>query len=189
MADGREEEDEALAWPLERSDPAGDFRIFRVRRDWCRSPGDGSLQDFYVLDMPDWVQIIPLTPEGRLVMVEQFRPGTRAVTLEFPAGVVEPGESAVAAAVRELEEETGHCGDGAEVIGDMAPNAALQNNALSIVVVRGSRPRGTKNEDRREHLRHRIVAEEEIDRMLDRGDFRDAYGIAAWYCFRRWRDD
>ena len=181
MADERQ----SLVWPRERSEPAGDFRHFRVRRDWSRSPEDQELRDFYVLDMPDWVQVVALTPEGDFVMVEQFRHGTRRVTIEFPAGIVDPGESPLECAVRELEEETGYVGGEAEVVGDVDPNAALQNNRLHIVVIRGCRPGGQRNQDPREWIRPRVVGPDEVDRLMEEGAFRDAYGIIAWDFYRR----
>lgn len=181
MADAADD----LVWPRERSEPAGDYRHFRVRRDWNRSPADGSLQDFYVLEMKDWVQVIAVTQGGELVMVQQFRPGARRVTTEFVAGMVEPGESPIEAALRELEEETGHCGGDAQVIGEVFPNAALQGNRLSIVLVDGCRPTGERDEDPGEFIRPVLRTPEEIDRMIDDGEFREAYGIVAWEFYRR----
>ncbi|HUG40531.1 MAG TPA: NUDIX hydrolase [Longimicrobiales bacterium] len=175
-----------LVWPRERSEQVGDFRHFRVRRDWNRSPDDGELRDFFVLQMPDWVQVIALTPAGEFVMVQQFRPGTRSVTTEFVAGLVEEGESPVETAVRELEEETGHGGGRAEVIGRVFPNAALQDNRLHIVLVNDCRPTGQRNEDPGESIRPILRDPAEIDRMIADGAFQDAYGIVAWGFYRRW---
>lgn len=180
------EDGESLIWPRERSDQVGDFNHFRVRRDWNRSPDDGHLQDFYILDMPDWVQVIGLTPAGQFVMVQQFRPGNRAVTTEFVAGLVEEGEAPVEAAVRELEEETGHCGDSPHVIGQVYPNAALQNNHLFIVLVKDCRPTGERNEDPGEFIRPIEADPGEINAMIADGRFSDAYGIVAWDFYRRW---
>lgn len=164
----------------------GDFRHFRVRRDWARSPADGKVLDFYVLDMPDWVQVIALTPAGRFVMVEQYRHGTRTVTREFPAGLVEDGETPVECAVRELEEETGRRGRSAKVIGEVHPNAALQDNRLHIVLVIDCRPVGNEDQDPGEYIRAREADPGEVDAMIDDGRFADAYGIVAWDFYRRW---
>ena len=180
------EADGALVWPRERSEPVGDFRHFEVVRDWVRSPESEELRDFYVLDMPDWVQVLALTPHGQFVMVEQFRHGTRRVTIEFTAGLVEPGETPAECAVRELEEETGYVGGRVEVLGEVDPNAALQRNRLFLVLIRDCRPTGTKDEDPGEVVRPCVVEPNEVDAMLENGDFRDAYGILAWDFYRRW---
>ncbi|NIP79619.1 MAG: NUDIX domain-containing protein [Gemmatimonadetes bacterium] len=135
--------------------------------------------------MPDWVQVVPLLPDGRFIMVEQFRHGTRRVTLEFPAGIVEVGETPVECALRELEEETGYVGASAEVVGRVDPNAALQSNELFLVEVDGCRPGGQTDQDPRERIRPRIVDPGEVDGLIERGEFRDAYGIIAWDFYRR----
>jgi ADP-ribose pyrophosphatase len=187
--DGRDpgSDDRDLVWPRERSEQAGDFRHFRVRRDWNRSPRHGELRDFYILDMPDWVQVLAVTTEGRLVMVEQFRPGARAVTTEFPAGLVDPGERPEDAAARELEEETGYRGGTPVIISEMHPNAALQNNRLFIVLIEGCRPTGRRDQDPGEAIRAREEDPATIEEMLDSGRFRDAYGVVAWSCYLRHR--
>lgn len=176
-----------LCWDRERSEPAGDFRHFRVRRDWCRSPRDGDLRDFFVLEMPDWVQVVAVTEGKRLILVEQFRPGTGQVTLEFPAGLVEPGEEPAAAAVRELAEETGYRGGEAVVIGELAPNPALQDNRLFVVLVDGCRATGERDEDPGEVIRVREASEDEMASLITAERFDTAYGIVAWAHYRRHR--
>jgi ADP-ribose pyrophosphatase len=175
---------EGLVWIRERSESLQRTRILELIREWARAP-DGAIRDFYVLDMPDWVQIVPLLPDGRFIMVEQFRHGTRRVTLEFPAGIVEPAETPVECAIRELEEETGYRAASANVVGRVDPNAALQTNELFIVVARGCRATGERDPDPRERIRHRIVQPDDVDGLIERGEFRDAYGIIAWDFYRR----
>ncbi|HEX2167841.1 MAG TPA: NUDIX hydrolase, partial [Longimicrobiales bacterium] len=97
----------ARAWDSIENEVVGDYDVFSIRRHVMRSPRTGELHAFHVVDVPTCVQVIPFTSDGRIVLVEQFRQGVQRVSLEFPAGVVEDGEDPVAAAVRELEEETG----------------------------------------------------------------------------------
>lgn len=177
---------EELAWPLERSESVGDFRHFRVRREWYRSPRDRESHDFYVLDMPMWVQVVAVTTDQRLVLVEQFRPGPRRVTLEFPAGLVDPGEDPVAAAARELEEETGYRGDTPVVIAELDPNPALQNNRLAIVLIARCRPTGEPEEDPTEVIRVREVTPAGLESLIEDGRFSTAFGVLAWACYRRY---
>ncbi len=88
--------------------------------------------DFTIIECPDWVNIIALTPERRIVMVEQFRYGTNQVTLEIPGGVVEAGEEPARTCERELLEETGYApAPGAppiRMIGRVSANPALNTN-------------------------------------------------------------
>jgi ADP-ribose pyrophosphatase len=179
------ERDRELAWRREGSESLGDYRVFSLHREWARPPDGGPVRDFYVLRVPDWVQVVPILPDGRFVMVEQFRPGTRRVTLEFPAGIVEPGETPEECAVRELEEETGFVAGAAEVVGRVDPNAALQTNELHLVLARDCRAGGTRDPDPRERIRTRLVDPGAVDALIERGEFRDAYGIIAWDFYRR----
>src|SRR5271165_7534064 len=96
-------------WKTVRSTPAGDFRIFKVRSDTCVNPRTGKEHDFYVLDAVNWVNVIAVTPDQQLVMVEQYRPGSNTVELEIPGGMMDVDETdPVKTAVRELREETGY---------------------------------------------------------------------------------
>src|SRR5262245_46594649 len=85
-----------------------DFHIFSVLRKRGVSPRTKMPVEFHVLQMPDWVQIVPRTMDGQLVMVEKFRAGAEVASLEFPGGIIDLGESDQAAGLRELLEETGY---------------------------------------------------------------------------------
>ena len=71
-------------WPKVASKIIGDYRVFKLRQDSSQSPVTGGKHDFYVLESADWINVIPITPEGMIVMIRQYRHGTEAVTLEVP---------------------------------------------------------------------------------------------------------
>ena len=98
-------------WPKISSKPVGDFRIFTIRTDLKVSPRTGREHDFYVIDSVNWVNVIAVTPDEKLVMVEQYRHGSNTVELEIPGGMMDPGETLpLATGLRELREETGYEG-------------------------------------------------------------------------------
>lgn len=102
--------------------------VFQVREKCFENPSEGGSFTYSVLSAPDWVNILAVTSERRIVLVRQFRPGTEQFTLELPAGVIDPGESPLAAAKRELLEETGMKSDHWISLGRCSSNPALMDN-------------------------------------------------------------
>ena len=105
-----------------------------------------------MLRSADWVLALPITEDGRLVMVRQYRFGTRALSTEPPGGLVDAGEDPVLAAVRETEEETGFGGGRATLLGTCAPNPAIQSNRAHFVLLEGVRPGRETAPDEHEEL-------------------------------------
>jgi 8-oxo-dGTP pyrophosphatase MutT (NUDIX family) len=110
-------------------------RIFDVRGVEFRHPVRGTEREFVVIASPDWVNVIALTPDHRLVLVNQFRYGTDAFSWEVPGGVIDLGEDPVTAGVRELREETGYTGKTARLLGSVNPNPAIMSNRCHLVLV------------------------------------------------------
>ena len=115
-------------WRRLSSEVIQDYRFFQLRQDISRHPTSGREHRFFIFEFPDWVNILPLTPEGDVVFIKQFRHGTRELTLEIPGGIVDPGESPKQAATREMFEESGYRSDDAIELGWVHPNPALQEN-------------------------------------------------------------
>lgn len=116
------------SWRLIRSEAGPDLRVFKVRFDWLENPRNFTVFRATVLESSDWINIIALTPEGKVVVVQQYRFGSRQVTTEIPAGLMEAGETHQEAAVRELREETGYTSQDWEYLGWVEPNPAFLNN-------------------------------------------------------------
>lgn len=110
-------------------------RIFDVLGTRFRHPARGTEREFIVINPPDWVNVVALTPDHHIVLVRQFRYGIDEFSLETPGGVMEAGEDPVAAGLRELREETGYTGAPAKLLGSVHPNPAIQSNRCHFVLV------------------------------------------------------
>ena len=127
------------SWKLLGSRPVSEHRIFRLRYDRYRVEPAGAERDFVVMETPDWVNVVPLTPDGQVVLVRQYRHGIRRSSLEAPGGMVDPGESPEQAAVRELQEETGYAPERIRLLGRVSPNPAIQDNWCYLYLAEGCR--------------------------------------------------
>lgn len=141
------------SWPTLSSKSLLETRIFALTARQARSPRTGATGEFYVLEMADWVNVIALTDEGEVLLVRQYRHGSGEVTLEIPGGLVDAEDAdPIAAARRELVEETGY--DAAEVVllGSVAPNPALQPNRCHTCLATGLRRVGEQRLDPNEDI-------------------------------------
>ncbi|NPU85567.1 MAG: NUDIX hydrolase [Syntrophaceae bacterium] len=169
------------AWDVLSTRYDRSFRVFRLRTDRARSPRTGKDHDFFVLESPTWVNVIPLTPEEEVVLVRQYRHGTREVTLEIPGGVMEEGDTPEGAARRELREETGWREERMTSLGYVIPNPAIQNNRCYTFLAEGVVPVGAQEQDDKEDIEVVLLPLAEIPRLIREGEIRHSLVIAAFY--------
>jgi ADP-ribose pyrophosphatase len=145
------ENDLNLNWELVRSEPGPDLVLFKTRFDWVMNPRNSSQLKAVVLEASDWVNIVALTPEEKILVVSQFRFGIGKTTVEIPAGLVEPGETPLEAAKRELKEETGYTTDEWNFLGWVEANPAFLTNRcymwLAKNVIKNQSPALDESED------------------------------------------
>jgi 8-oxo-dGTP pyrophosphatase MutT (NUDIX family) len=151
------EDDSQLAWGRKRSEQVADCRVFKVRRDFSADPREGRVHDFYVIEAPDWINVIPLTKDNEVVLIEQYRHGTESVSLEIPGGMVDPGEEPRETAARELFEETGYEASEVVFLGKTRPNPAIQDNWIHTYIARGVEHRREPLNEGTEWTRVRLV--------------------------------
>jgi len=166
-------------WEKLREESLAATPIFDLRRARYRHPRRGRERDFVVLDAPDWVNVLALTPDRRLVLVNQFRFGTNDFSLEIPGGVLERGEDPVAGGLRELREETGYSGGNARVLGRVHPNPAIQNNTLHIVLVENATLAAATRWDNDEEIAVSVLPVDEVYALARAGRVTHALVLSA----------
>lgn len=168
-------------WEVISSELLGSFRIFNLRENRARSPRTGQVHGFYVLESADWVNVIPLTSDNRLVMVRQYRHGSKEITLEIPGGLVDPNDTPREAAVRELMEETGYGVREIIPLGKLRPHPALFDNHCYTFLATGVYPAGNTCLDEAEDIETVLVPLNDVPVLIEQGEIVHSLVLTALY--------
>ena len=125
--------------------------------------------------------MIPLTPDNEVVLVRQWRHGTKTFTLEIPGGLVDPGECPVEAAAREVREETGHVGDPPELLGVVEPNPAFLDNRCYTYLLENCHEVGGLMQDDGEDIEVVTLPLAEIPARIAHGEIQHALVICGFF--------
>jgi 8-oxo-dGTP pyrophosphatase MutT (NUDIX family) len=159
------------------------YRVFSVERMVVRE--DAAEREYHVIRRPDSVQVVALAEDGRVIMVEQQRQGTRADSLEFVAGLVDADETPAAAAARELAEETGYLPGTLQELGRYHTDPAILTNRVTVYLAEDCKPGAAVQPDEGEQVRTRLFEPAEIPRMIDDGTITHGLVVSAWYLYQR----
>lgn len=170
-------------WPCIRSSSPRSFRVFSIRTDTAVSPRTGNEHDFHIIESADWINVIPLTTDRHVVMIKQYRHGSREVTLEIPGGLVDPGDTPEEAAARELMEETGYQAEEYVQIGVVNPNPALFNNRCYTFIAQNVRKGFDPAPDQSEDIEVLLVPLSDIPELIRKGEIDHAMVITAFYWY------
>ncbi len=165
--------DDDLAWAT--LDSSTDYTCpgFDVVRDDVRLP-DGSETEFHFVSEPPSVVVLPFTPDGEVVVIEEWRQAVDRVNYGLPAGGLEADDAEpVAAARRELTEETGYEADSVERLATYEPANGLFDSVFHYVVARGCEPTGERDLDHNESIRVDTTTFPELRDRAVTGELRD----------------
>lgn len=159
-------------------------RIFDLYVSQKIHPITNNQHDFYSINSASWVNIIPITPDNKVVMVRQFRHGIEDFCLEIPGGLVDGNEEhPEVAAKRELLEETGYSTDEIIPLGFCYPNPAVQNNRCYFYLAKNCKEIASQNLDPAEDIEVSTVPITEIPKLLEDGSIPHAIILAAFTRF------
>ncbi|MCX5862911.1 MAG: NUDIX hydrolase [Desulfomonile sp.] len=181
-------EDRNLHWELIDSREDRSYRLFSVAINRNRSPRTGEIHEFQILNSPDWVAVIALTPKNEMILVRQYRHGISGLSLEPPGGLVKEGQSPEQSGREELEEETGYQAPSLELLGWMHPMPALFSNRFYVFFARDATPDGRLNPDDTEEVETVLVPVDKVREYIRSGVITCGTMIAALHLFFDWED-
>ncbi|MEO6590256.1 MAG: NUDIX hydrolase [Pyrinomonadaceae bacterium] len=171
-------------WKIKSSKEVADCRVFKVREDFCERTSDKMESSFFVCENPDWVNIIALTKNNEVILIEQFRHGIKEIILEVPGGMIDGDEEKPeTAARRELLEETGFSADKFVLLGKSRPNPAIQNNTVFHYLALDCEKTEETSFDEHESVLTKIVSLEVAENLIENGVIAHSLVIAAFHYF------
>jgi ADP-ribose pyrophosphatase len=171
----------AARWKRITSKTIGSFRIFNIREDRYQLPRNHQEAPFFILESNDWVNVIPMTEAGEVILIRQFRFGTEEVTLEIPGGIVEPGHTPLEAGQNELLEETGFQSDQWDYLGFVHPNPAFLTNRCHSFLARGVKKVAEIRLEESEEIEMLKVPYTEIKDLIEKGAITHSLVICAFH--------
>jgi ADP-ribose pyrophosphatase len=172
-------------WEIRKEKKEFQNRIFTIRSLDCIHNKKNIQNDFYVIDTYSWINVVPLTPEGKFILVKQHRLGTDEISIETPGGVIEDNEDPADCAVRELREETGYTGKSVHLLKSLWVNPAIMSNRISFYLVEGCELSASQELDPVEDIEVITVTIDELSEMMKSGAFSHSVavtGIGLYFC-------
>lgn len=152
-----------------------------LRKDSCIMPSGYIVPEYYVLEYPNWVNVVALTDTNKIILVRQYRHGAGESLLEIPGGVIDEGEDSLTAARRELLEETGYWFDSFEKICDLFPNPATSNNITTTYLAKGGKKVQEQELDSQEDIEVTLASLSEVKELLLQNKFGQALHASALF--------
>ena len=170
-------------WKLKSTKPLHDYRIFRTRSDTRVSPRTGKDHEFYVLESPDWVNIVAVTDAEEIVLINQFRHGISSSVLEIPGGMIDEGEAPILSAERELLEETGYAANEFIEIGRVHPNPALFDNLCYTFLAKSAKKIREPEFEGTEDIETILYPASDIKKLIQSGEITHSLVINALFFY------
>ncbi len=155
-----------------------------VRQEEVELPNGTRIPSWFVMDFPNWINVIAITKEGNFVMIDQYRHALGETHYELVAGVVDEGETPLQAAQRELHEEAGYAGGEWQLFMTLSPNPTNHTNFSYTFLATGVEPMGQPHQEPTEDIHIHILRPDEVKQLLSEGEIIQALHAAPlWKYF------
>lgn len=161
------------------------YKIFEIGLIEKRHENSKVTSHFTKIFSSNWVNIIPITNKGKIILIEQFRHGTDEFTIEIPGGLIEKGEEPIIAAQRECEEETGYSSQLKPIfLGQVEPNPAFMDNKCYTFLWEGCTLTKSQNFDEHEEIKIMEVEIDEVFEMVKNGKINHSIVLNALFYYK-----
>jgi ADP-ribose pyrophosphatase len=177
----------SMNWKVLSSESIFKDLWFKVRRDRCETPEGKIIDPFYVYEFPEWVTAVPVTEDGKIVMVRQYRHALGITNIELPGGCVDDSDKNFEEAMaRELMEETGYSFSSYESLGKISANPATNNNLMHLFLARGGKKVGPQQLDSTEEIEVELWTIDEVKQLLKENKLMHAMHVTCLlYAFEK----
>ncbi|EKE11727.1 MAG: NUDIX hydrolase [uncultured bacterium] len=176
-----EKQPSSKRWKRISSAMALDEKWFRVRKDVVELPNGKIMDDYFLWLSGDVAMIVPVTANGKMILVRQYKYGADEVLVEFPAGFIDKDENPEHTVLRELEEETGYSAKELELLGEFDASPTKSNGKTFIYLARNVINDKDMNLDISEDIEVLVKSKEEVMKMVERGEIRVSDSVAAFF--------
>ena len=166
-----------MKWKTLSSQYISNHIYFTARKDRCQREDGAIIDPYYVVELPTSATALPLTEDGRIVLVKQYRHPIDEVILETPGGFIDKGEDFTTGMKRELLEETGYSFSHIEPLGRVAANPGLLNNYTELFLATGGKKINTQQLDHNEEIEIVLVTIEELIDMLMKQEIKQSLHV------------
>ncbi len=170
-----------MNWKLLESKDVYRNRWLKVRSDMCELPDGRIMEPYFVIEVPDWTNMVIITKDENIVLVKQYRHALGTTTLELPGGILEQGELPMSSAIREMQEETGYVSNEVEFLMKISPNPALNNNTAYFFLATNAEKLTHTNFDPFEDIIIETYSKDALKILLEEGKLQHGVQQGAIY--------
>lgn len=155
-------------WKLISSEYLFKQTWFTVRKDKCENEEGKIIDPYFVFEFPEWATALPITKEGKVIMVKQYRHALNTISIELPGGCIDTTDENFEAGIRrELLEETGYVFEEVICLGKTSPNPSTNSNLMHMFLMKGGIKIKEQQLDQNEEIEVMEISFEELRELVE----------------------